>query len=415
MNSELPVSNEHSIKKLKEAFAIFNRVSADLNDAYQNLQSKVASLKEELAASNSARIRELTEKERLAAKLSSLMEALPGGVIVLDGHGTITEMNPAALRITGQSFLGQRWGDVVGRIAAVDAFFDGEFSLHDGQRVSVISSSFGAEQERILLLTDITENHRLSQILNREKRLAALGEMAARLAHQVRTPLSSAILYLSNLSSQFTVGDRAACSKTVRNVQNQLRQIEKLVEGMLAYIKGDISACRRFSPVALLAEVRQATLPQITAANGTFATHYDGDDFEFRGDHEALFNALSNLVINAIQAVADRPQVTLSLLRESDFIEFRVADNGPGIDEAVRDRIFDPFFSTRSGGTGLGLAVVMSAVKAHQGDIKVDCPAHGGTVFTLTIPRQPTDFNELISREQEQAAGQRKPIDCAVV
>ena len=402
MKLDTPASSnntKHSISQLEEAFGLFNQVSADLGNIYQNLETRVTSLKEELAASNSARIRELTEKEQLASKLSSLMDALPGGVIVIDLNGKVKEMNTAAMSITGKCFVGESWTQLFDEIASSEPVYDGELSLRDDLRVSITSTSFGAEGDRIILVTDITENYRLNSTINRDKRLTALGEMAARLAHQVRTPLSSAILYLSNLSTRLSAGMTEDSGKAVKNIQNQLGQIEKLVEGMLSYIKGDMVANRTFSPVALLVEVKLATAMQVDAANGTLRLLYEGDDFEITGDHEALFNALSNLVINAVQAVDSNPQITLRLLQEQDSIRFIVTDNGPGIDDDRKEQVFDPFFSTRPGGTGLGLAVVMSAVKAHGGQINVDSPAAGGTEFNLVIPRQQSDFNELIANQ----------------
>jgi len=405
MKVEAPASTKHSISQLEEAFGVFNQVSADLGNIYQNLETRVAGLKEELAASNSARIRELTEKERLAAKLSSLMDALPGGVIVIDLQGKVKEMNPAALSITGKCFVGQSWQQLFAQIASSEPVYDGEFSLRDGKRVSITSTSFGAEGDRILLVTDITENYRLNSTINREKRLTALGEMAARLAHQVRTPLSSAILYLSNLSTRLSTGMTEDSGKAVKNIQNQLGQIEKLVEGMLSYIKGDIASNRTFSPVALLVEVKLATTMQVDAANGTLRLLYEGDDFEITGDHEALFNALSNLVINAVQAVDSKPDITLRLLQERDGVRFIVTDKGPGIEDTKKEQVFDPFFSTRPGGTGLGLAVVMSAVNAHGGQISIETPAGGGTEFNLTIPRQQADFNEFFTSQEIAGSG----------
>ena len=405
MKVDVPASSKHSISKLEKAFGLFNQVSADLGNIYQNLETRVASLKEELAASNSARIRELTEKERLAAKLSSLMDALPGGVIVIDATGNVKEMNPAALQITGKCFIGNNWQQLVGRIASSEPVYEGEFSLHDGKRVSITSSPFGAEGDRIILVTDITETFRLNNTINREKRLTALGEMAARLAHQVRTPLSSAILYLSNLSTRLSAGITEDSGKAVKNIQNQLGQIEKLVEGMLSYIKGDMVASRTFSPAALLIEVKLATAMHVDSADGTLQILYEGDDFEITGDHEALFNALSNLVVNAVQAVDSKPEITLSLFKEQDCIRFVVTDRGPGIDEDKQEQIFDPFFSTRPGGTGLGLAVVLSAVQAHGGQISIDTPASGGTRFNLVIPRQQTDLDEFLPGQEVAGAG----------
>ena len=110
-------------------------------------------------------------------------------------------------------------------------------------------------------------------------------------------------------------------------------------------------------------------------------------------------------MINAIQAVDSKPDITVQLLKEQDCVRFIVADRGPGIDEAKKEQVFDPFFSTRPGGTGLGLAVVMSAVKAHGGQIAIESPAEGGTSFNLVIPTQLADFNEFFDSKKVVGAG----------
>lgn len=386
-------SSEININKLEQAFDMFNQLSADLGTNYRLLEDKVGALRQELAASNSARVRELTAKEQLAAKLTALMQALPGGVLSLDINGHILDENPAARTILGQSVKGQRWQTILAQLTSEEDFMEGEVTLHNGKRISISSNAYGDRGDTIVLLTDISENYRLSHQINREKRLTALGEMAARLAHQVRTPLSSAMLYLSHLSSgKVTAPDHNEV--ITNNIRNRLRQIEKLIDGMLSYIRGDISASQTFSIASLLQEVSDTSNPRLQAANGSLLIDCPVQDLTMRGDKEALVNALQNLIDNAIEAAEEAPHITVGIFEADGNINIRVVDNGPGISDYHKENIFDPFYSTREGGTGLGLAVVMSAVKAHRGEIAIENLKTGGSVFTLSLPHWPQGGTE---------------------
>lgn len=393
MKTSVASTSDNTLNKLEQAFDLFNQMSADLGSSYRVLESQVAALRQELAASNSARVKELTAKEQLAAKLSALMEALPGGVLAVDVHGVISDENPAAQAILGQSVKDLSWQSVLAQLTSEKDFREGEVTLHNDKRVSISTSAYGDHGDTIVLLTDISENYRLGNLINREKRLTALGEMSARLAHQVRTPLSSAMLYLSHLSA----GKAASPEHNeviTKNIRNRLRQIEKLIEGMLSYIRGDITARQTFSVNALLQEVNDTTSPRLQAANGSLLIDSPVQDLCMRGDKEALANALQNLIDNAIEAAQEAPHITVGIFEADGNINIKVADNGPGISDFHKENIFDPFYSTREGGTGLGLAVVMSAVKAHRGEISIENLKTGGTVFTISIPHWPEETTE---------------------
>lgn len=384
MRTDTVSSPDISIVQLEEVFATFNKVSADLGSSYRELEARVSGLSEELTATQSARIKELTAKEQLAAKLSALMDALPGGVIAIDADGIIKEQNPVAIQILGRDFQGKNWLHALENSTSSGPMMDGEISFQNGKRISISSSSYGEDGDTIILLTDVSENYRLNNLINREKRLAALGEMAARLAHQVRTPLSSAILYLSHLSAP--AGTDAKSATITKKILNRLQKIERLVDGMLSFIRGDVNADQEFSLNDLLNEVKDSTSLQIKQAKGRLKLNCPKQDYIIKGDQEALFNALCNLVENSIQAAVSDPTIILSLSKDNETYEISVEDNGPGIDAAIKEQIFEPFFSTRTVGTGLGLAVVLSTVKAHKGEIRINDAPDGGSIFQLLFP-----------------------------
>ncbi len=383
------------VSKLEELFATFNQVSLDLGVRYKQLEARVAELSAELAVTHSARLNELTAKEQLAAKLGTLMDTLPGGILVLDANGAVLEANPVAQRMLGVSAIRHKWTELLQEVSTGVGISGGEITLRSGMRVCISSNAFGDKGEQVVLLTDVSENFRLRNLINREERLAALGEMSARLAHQVRTPLSTAILYLSHLATA-TSGEQS--NSIVKKIHSRLRQIESLTESMLSYIRGETRAHQIFSLNAMLKEVKDATALQLKQRGGELRLGTPINDCLLEGDKEALFNAVSNLVENSLQATTTAPIISISLWRDATHYCVIVEDNGPGIDVELREKIFDPFFSGRTGGTGLGLAVVQSAVKACGGTISINTAKTGGALIEIKLPvsHQPQGSNTTI-------------------
>jgi two-component system sensor histidine kinase FlrB len=380
----IPVSgNPQTTPALEQVFAQFNQVSDQLCQAWGDLESRVAHLSTELAAARSGRLRELAAKEALADKLSALMEAMPAGVVVIDRHGLIDEINPAGRALLTQAKTGGHWHNALTAAAPADG--DPEFDTADGHRLTVTYSALG-NGSRIAVLTDISESHRLRQLLQREQRLRELGDMAARLAHQLRTPLSAAMLHLAQLTNCDSAPRRTEVS--ARTLE-RLQQIERLIEGMLRYIRGAEEAFTPLCLAALIRDTAAALSPQMKRAGARLSLHYPAGGLMLSGQRELLENALSNLLDNALTMQVKAAEISVTLTADDDVARLSVTDNGPGVDPALVDRIFEPWFTTRDNGTGLGLAVVASAARAHGGEVAITRPENGGSRFTLTIPRHP--------------------------
>ena len=190
MNPLTPSSPE----ELQEAFNLFNQMSEQLTDAYRELQKQVEQLTQELAVANGELRRQLEEKESLSQRLSRLLAALPGGVIVLDGGGRVSEVNPAVSTMLYGNLVGEAWSEICGR-ELVPTLTQGEWLLGDtGRRIVISTNRIGEQGGEILLLHDVTEAYQLQDQLQRHQRLSSMGEMVAGLAHQLRTPLSAALL-----------------------------------------------------------------------------------------------------------------------------------------------------------------------------------------------------------------------------
>lgn len=376
------VDAESKTAELQRAFDVFNQVSAELTQAYDALQGRVASLTEELAVANGELRRQYEEKEALSERLSLLLNALPAGVVVLDGTATITEANPAARDMFGADLLGKHWGDVT-RCHLEPTVTIGEWLLGE-RRVSVAESALAAAGGKLLLVHDVTAAHRMKTELERNQRLAAMGEMAAALAHQLRTPLAAALLYTANLGKPELPEDARA--KFADKATSQLRRLERLIQDVLLFARGE-SIGRDVMPAGdLLLEAAHTVEPLMRE---------HGIDFEFRDDcggavivggRKALFGAIVNLLENAMQATPAGGKICLSGSCEADCVRISVRDSGSGISPELQARIFEPFFTTRGLGTGLGLAIALGVARAHGGGIDLHSESGAGSEFVITLP-----------------------------
>lgn len=221
----------------------------------------------------------------------------------------------------------------------------------------------------------------LSRELDAHKRLAAVGEVAATLAHQLRTPLASALLYLAPLERGEL--EPAAAARYASKTLARLRQIEAMVNDMLTFTRGGRGGSETVAADELINAAAQVLEPQLDTAALELDDASGGAVVS--GNREALVGAILNVVNNALEAAGPRARVSLRARQCGVNLEITVSDNGPGIAASVRERVFEPFFTTRTSGTGLGLAIVRSVVEAHGGSVcAASTPA--GAVFTIRLP-----------------------------
>ena len=366
---------------------MFNQVSAELTQAYEALQVRAASLTEELAIANGELRRQYQEKEALSERLSSLLDALPAGVVLLDSAAIVVAVNPAAMAIFGANMVGQHWGDVA-RASLEPTMAIGEW-LHGDSRLSIGESSLPSAGGKILLIHDVTAAHRMKTELERNQRLAAMGEMAASLAHQLRTPLAAALLYTSNLG-QPGVPDEAR-ARFSDKASGQLRRLERLIQDVLLFARGE-SIGQDVIPVSdLLAEAAQTVEPLMGEHGLEFVLNDACGGAVIVGSRKALFGALVNLLENAMQATTGGGKICLSGNRRGDLVAVGVRDSGPGISREMQARIFEPFFTTKGQGTGLGLAIALGVARAHGGTIELFSEPDDGAEFVITLPVAPVE------------------------
>jgi two-component system sensor histidine kinase FlrB len=375
---------ENRRSELQAAFLAFGSVSEQLSGAFDALRAQVADLRAELSEARAG-------KEHLAARLSALIKGLPGGVLVLDSDGTIQECNPVARELLGEPLLAQSFAAVLARAAAGAGGGTGEhIELRSGRFANLSRRELHSGGE-VVLLADVTESHLMQVLLTRQQRLLTLGELAAGLAHQIRTPLAAALLYASQMTLPGrTLPDLARCAeKTV----GSLKQLDKLVNDMLAFAHGG-AAREAVSVSALLEQVAQWLRPALRrGVRLTIRTQ--APDLMVRANAPSLVSAVLNLATNALQAAsADLDLELLARRAAGGRAQIVVSDNGPGVPAHIRERIFEPFFTTRVRGNGIGLAIVKSVVEAHHGSVSLaeaPCGAPAGATFIIDLPAEESE------------------------
>ncbi len=372
-------------RELQGAFEAFSQVSERLVASYRALERRVDRLTRELAEARAERRRQQAERERLLERQRQLLELLPAAVLWLDAADRVCEANPAARAWLGEPLLGQPWKEVAARVFAVPPRGDGEGRLRDGRRVSLASRLLELDRGRILLLTDVTETRRLQEMVDRQRRFSAMGELAARLAHQVRTPLATALLHLGRLRRPGL--EEAERIRLAEGVREGLLRLEALVAETLAFARGGAPEARPVAVAELLERLRTTVGPQVEAAGGRLQLIDRAPGACLAGCPEALAGALANLVANALQAGARRVEVEAAPAADApgEAVELQVSDDGPGVPEGLAERIFEPYFTTRPQGTGLGLAVVRAVAEAHGGEARL-LPGPSGARFLLRLP-----------------------------
>ncbi|WP_194788017.1 sensor histidine kinase [Pseudomonas sp. UFMG81] len=378
-----PVEQESRLG-LEQAFALFSQVSSQLNESYSMLEARVSELKGELAVVSAQRMAELDEKERLANRLQNLLDLLPGGVIVIDAQGHVCEANPAACELLGEPLLGQLWRHVIARSFAPREDDGHEVSLRDGRRLSIATRSLDAEPGQLVLLTDLTETRRLQDQLARHERLSSLGRMVASLAHQIRTPLSAAMLYASHLAD----GERNLPPETrlrfAGSLKERLHELEHQVRDMLVFARGELPLGDRLTPKALFQALQQAA--QVHVQGHAVRWQCDTHLGELLCNRDTLVGALLNLIDNALQASPEPARLKVHLYRREQNLHLCVSDAGAGVEPGLLARLGEPFLTTKATGTGLGLAVVQAVARAHQGSLRLRSKPGRGTCAYVVLP-----------------------------
>lgn len=372
-------------EELAGAFELFTNVSAQLADSYQEMEQQVGQLNAELHQVAEQRLQELREKERVSSRLENLLKLLPAGVVVLDSRGVVAQCNPAAAEFLCEPLEGELWRDVIQRCFAPQ-FDDGhEISLKDGRRISMVTRSLQGEPGQLILLTDLTETRELQRRVDRHRRLSEIGRMMSSLAHQIRTPLSAAMLYAGHLVESDLSGDQIR--RFSAKILSRLNHLDQQVKDMLIFVKGDVKLTDTLPVAQLMTELHAAAEVPLANNGGHFSIRNLAPDQLIHCNCQSMVGALMNLVNNALQSQPGPIDIEVSCtLTANNQLQICVADNGPGIASDVLRNLQEPFFTTKSQGTGLGLTVVRSIVNAHHGEFELQSETGKGSRAIVVLP-----------------------------
>ncbi|MEZ5587108.1 MAG: PAS domain S-box protein [Sedimenticolaceae bacterium] len=372
---------------------------------------------------------DITERRRAedqVRKLSQAVEQSPAIVVITDRAGLIEYVNPKFTELTGYSFeevrgrnprllkSGETPPEEYRRLwEALTAGGEWRGEFHNCRKdgtmyweaavISALRDVDGQITHFLAVKEDITERKWLEQVVNTRNRelsraqtLAAMGQMASMLAHDLRNPLSSVKMAVQILGKQATTREAQELASIG---QEQVHYMEDIISDMLTYSRPGDAKAAWLSADKLLAGVIGTVQRRIVQYDAEVSVDCAPGLPTFPGDASKLRQLLSNLLVNALQATEVRPvgerrvQLIADMMLESGqhWLRIRVCDNGDGIDPRVRERLFEPFFTTRTKGTGLGLAIVRQIADLHGAGIALAPYQPTGTCAVLTLPLTPRD------------------------
>jgi PAS domain S-box-containing protein len=380
-----PFGQEADIRALADAFELFTRTTQTMEESYRRLEGRLQELDRELEAKN----RELAITSDY---LSSLMESMSDGVIAVDTQGVITTFNRAAsqvLEIDARDAVGQPFIELFGReFSLPSGRHSRELRAKDGRTVQVSESNsplFDRALRRIgtvKVFQDQTEIESLRTRLQHQDRLAAIGQMAATVAHEIRNPLGGICGFAALLARDIEDADPRA--RLVEKVLAGAKALERVVTDLLEFTR---PLQLRVQTVPLR-ELVASSLTYIDTGARTIAFENRVDDrIQVTADADKLRQVLLNIVLNAVQSIAQSGLIEIRSRVVDHWIELYISDDGCGMSTEQLDQIFSPFFTTKEKGTGLGLAIAAKIIEAHGGRITVTSTPAQGSVFTIALPR----------------------------
>lgn len=239
-------------------------------------------------------------------------------------------------------------------------------------------------------IRDVTEIKNLNEEIARNKRLAALGKFSAGIAHEIRNPLSSIRGLAQFVYNSFSKTDER--KEDLNAIIQEVDRLNKLVFQVLDFAKLKKPNLTRFSLNDLIRKITELFKLEIEDKQIKFSPELSPDISKIQADEDQVRQILMNAIINAIQAVPKKGEIKIKtekcLIKGGFGLKLIIEDNGVGISEKDLNQIFDPFFSTKDKGSGLGLSIVYKLIEAHQGEIKVESKEGEGTKFVIFLPQK---------------------------
>jgi len=378
----------------------FDQKPLERGDEFGQVSNKISQIGMQLRG-----VREIFST--LRENLDQILGGLEDGLLLFTRDGRAVMVSPAV-----EHFLGSPADQLLGRTAAeifpaghplrsALGLTEGEFEAVAATEVDVSPADPGLPLQRIgvsvqvineggtrmgalVTLRDLESLNTISRQLQVSERLAALTKVTAGVAHEVKNPLNSMRLWLENLKENLPAGDSMP-RQAVAVLDSEIDRLDSVVKRFLDFMRPQELRLEETRLDLLLDEVSALARPQMERARVEIEKQY-ADLPSVRIDRPLLTQALLNLIFNAIQAMPSGGRLTLGLERRGESAEIRIEDTGQGIAPEHRARVFQLFFTTRPGGSGIGLASTYKTVQLHDGSIDFDSQLGRGTIFRIELP-----------------------------
>jgi two-component system sensor histidine kinase AtoS len=399
--------------------------------AFNHMATELAHQRAALEETNAELQRRFQEVADLKTYTDNILGSLTSGIVTVDLDGRVVTLNPAAELMTG-FFAGEIRGRyctevftytpdiaelLMETLASRMPVLGLTLSLRrrNGRTVPIelstapLRGSEGKELGVLGVFRDLTRVRQLEDRLRRSDRLAALGEMAAGLAHEIKNPLTSLLTFSRHLPRRFE--DVEFREKFQSVVPRELERINGIVERLLELARPPRLTFKPLRLPGLLDRVLELYGERIDAQDVGVWREWARDLPAVWADHDALYRAFVNLVANALDAMPRGGRLTLrATWTDGDLVPgargggrrvaVEIEDSGAGIAAEDLDRVFNPFFSTKEGGTGLGLALTHKIVEEHGGSIDVRSTRGAGATFRIVLPLMPDAATDTIHDER---------------
>src|SRR6266567_2461956 len=338
----------------------------------------------------------------LKENLDQMMANLQDGVMLFT-----SDFNVVLVSASAERFIGMPRGEMLGRrppeifspdsrlgTAILHAFAEHqpveqeEIKTEQGQHIQISLDFIEERGERIgalLTLRDAESVHRIEDEIELSRRLAAIGRLTSGVAHEVKNPINAIVVHLEVLRQKMKEIDPDT-RRHVDVIGSEIQRLDRVVQTLVDFTRpvelrlNDMDLRKLVDDVALLAT------PAAEKHNVQIERHTSNDLLPVRIDADLVKQALLNIVLNGVQAMPEGGSLRIATKREGDGALITVRDQGPGIPPDIQDKIFNLYFTTKTGGTGIGLAMTYRVVQLHHGSVEFTSAAGAGTTFSMRLP-----------------------------
>ncbi len=359
---------------------------------------------------------QILTKQRLSLDMQralnrSIVEGISSGFMTTDATGVVTFLNVAAERILRRPYgdvRGHRLTDVFPRLAGI---LERELAGEPWERQIEISLDSGEEeprwasfsfsdlldaekhrQGRIIIINETTERRRLEEIAFQNEKLVAIGKLAAGIAHEIRNPLASISGSIQMIQNEFPKDDDSR--KLTEIILRETDRLNNLIVDFLSYAKPKNPHPETVDPRGILGDIVGLISTDTAFDHVAITVDIDDEPPLLYGDASQLRQMLWNILKNAVESASNTPAGKVSVhvfasgetMNGREDVVIEIVDNGPGLSKKVAERMFDPFYTTKDGGTGLGMSIAHQIIQAHAGALHVDSVAGKDTTFRISLP-----------------------------